>query len=211
MNTAPDIQDISIPVGSLRVRMHVPLSAHDPSERISFWWGITSAAIALARHIEGSEEVAGQSVAELGCGLGLPGITAAMLGAHVTFTDYVPDALESARHNARINSVSEDSTTFRTCDWENPGQLGSFTLVMGSEVVYDYFFHGSLAGLLERIVAPQGRIILADRPRLCVQRFLGRMTQRGFACSETRERVMLECFPDQEVSLFTLKRAGNHS
>jgi len=206
MNAARELRPLSIPVGALSVRMQVPLGAEDPGERISYWWGLTSSAVALARHIEARERVEGQSVAELGCGLGLPGIAAALLGAHVTFTDYVHDALEVARNNALANGLTQERTSFRIWDWENPGQPGTFGLVIGSEVVYDYFFHGSLVGLLERILEPEGRIILADRTRLCVQRFLGRMTRRGFTCSENRGRVILEVFPEQEISIFTLKR-----
>ena len=84
------VDEISIPIGSLDVRMLAPRRREESDSRISFWWGITSAAIALARHMEARGSLRGQRVVELGCGLGLAGITAGLLGADVLFTDYVP-------------------------------------------------------------------------------------------------------------------------
>ncbi len=108
--------------------------------------------------------------------------------------------------NSLLNGLTEPAASYRVLDWENPEVHGEFGLVLGSEVVYDYFFHGCLLSLLERLLSPNGRIMLADRKRLCVSRFMGRMISRGFSCEQHTSRVTLEGFPDQEVTVFTLSR-----
>jgi predicted nicotinamide N-methyase len=201
-----EAEGIVIPVGPLSVRMSAPVAAEEIPGRLTFWWGITSAAVALARYLESSGELSGESALELGCGTGLAGVTAGLLGAHVTFTDYVEDALGFARTNSRLNGLSDAVTGYRLLDWENPANCGTFSLVLGAEVVYDYFFHGCLQALLERVLSPNGRVMLADRKRLCVSRFIGRMLGRGFICEQTDSRVSLPGFPDQEITIFTLRR-----
>ena len=146
--------------------MLAPRSREESDSRISFWWGVTSAAIALGRHMEAHGSSHGQRVVELGCGLGLAGITAGLLGADVLFTDYVPEALDFARQNAELNGLTGQTIKTALLDWEDPGKMEPFNIVLGSEILYDYFFHGSLFKLLQSILEPGGTIILADRKRL---------------------------------------------
>jgi predicted nicotinamide N-methyase len=200
-------QEILVPVGDLEIRLRAPCSAEDPSDRISLWWGITSAAVVLARHMEAQGPLAGTSLLELGCGLGLPGIVAALRGTRVTFTDYVPEALGFAQENCRINGLTEDQATFRMLDWEHPEPMDPFDWVIGSEIMYDYFFHGALTNLLCRLVKTEGTVILSDRKRLCISRFIGRARGKSFTCQEILSRAGLPDFPDQEISLFTLRPA----
>ena len=202
------IEEITVPVGEMRIRMIAPQDEEDSSSRITFWWGITSAAVALARHIEcHSEGFSGKRVIELGCGLGLAGITAGLVGANVLFTDYVPRALEFVDRNARLNGLGNGAFRTALLDWENPDIFQKFDVVFGSEIVYDYFFHGSLIRLLRQILKPDGTLLIADRKRLCVSRFMGRMIAAGFSCREVIDRVVLSGFPDQEISIFRLRMA----
>ncbi|MGD9819329.1 MAG: methyltransferase, partial [Desulfomonilaceae bacterium] len=127
-------------IGSLNVKMVLPGSQPESNDRISFWWGLTTSAVALARYIESELNVSGKDVLELGAGVGLPGLVACLKGAKVTFSDYVEKALDTARSNAVANGAKNDNITFLTMDWESPGQLGTFDIIIGAEIVYDYFF-----------------------------------------------------------------------
>jgi predicted nicotinamide N-methyase len=153
------------------------------------------------------DELVGKRVLELGCGLGLAGITAGLMGAEILFTDYVQEALEFAERNAGVNGLPAENSRFRILDWERVGDLEAFDLILGSEIVYDYFFHGSLISLLRRAVAARGVVLLADRKRLCVSRFVGRLHDAGFLCSETVSEVRVSGFPTQEITVFSLRRA----
>jgi predicted nicotinamide N-methyase len=203
----PAVDELSIPIGDLRVIMRAPRHRNECSERISFWWGITSAAVALSQHLAAMGNLTGYRAIELGCGLGLTGLTAGMLGARVSLTDSVPEAIEFARQNARLNGLDEERACCELLDWERPGDLPPFSLILGSEILYDYFFHGSLISLFRCILAPGGTILLADRPRLAISRFIGRMRGADFSCREIRTRVNLHPFPPQEISIFALATA----
>ncbi|KAJ8612515.1 hypothetical protein CTAYLR_003709 [Chrysophaeum taylorii] len=60
----------------------------------------------LSRYLE-ANPVTGR-VVELGAGTGLPGLTAAKLGARVTLTDQDPQVLELLRHNVQVNGLDVD-------------------------------------------------------------------------------------------------------
>jgi len=164
--------------------------------------------VALSRHLNSLHSCAKKRTIELGCGLGLAGITAGLSGAKILFTDYVSEALHLAAENCQLNHLKEDQTDFQVLDWETPHEVGQFDLILGAEIVYDYFFHGSLISLIDRILAPDGVLILADRKRLVVSRFLGRMIEAGFDCTEAQTLIRLKGFPEREISIFEIKRHG---
>jgi predicted nicotinamide N-methyase len=200
----------SIFIGRRRWRLPAagPTAADEASPRISFWWSLTASALALARYLEGRGSLSGQRAIELGCGLGLAGATAASLGAEATFTDASPAAVESARELCELNGIEAD-VAFETLDWQRaPAHPGRFDLVLGSEVLYDYGSHCDLLQLIRALAAPEGYVILADRKRLVVSRFLGRMIDAGFACDEALVRADLPGTEPQPVSVFVLRRLG---
>ena len=198
--------EVTIPVGHLNVQMMTPQVMEDPGERISQWWGITSSAVALSEYLASIGDLSGQRVIELGCGLGLAGITAGMLGADVLFTDSVPEALEVAKVNTAINGLDPNRTEFRIVDWEQPTDLPLFSMIIGAEILYDYFVHGPLISLVRAILAPRGTIVFADRKRLVVSRFLGRLAGFGFSCREIETEAGAPGFPAGPVSVFILTR-----
>lgn len=198
--------EMLLTVGTLPLRLLIPGVREESSERISFWWHVTPAAIALAGHLAEKGNLSGIQVIELGCGLGLPGITAAMLGANVLFTDCVPEALEFAESNARLNGISAGVADFRILDWEDTRNLPLFDIVLGSEILYDYFYHNPLLKLLDRVLKADGVIYLADRKRLVVSRIIGRLRDAGFMASERTVTVELDSFPSQEIQIFQATR-----
>lgn len=200
--------DIIVPVREFRIRLGPPSTETEPSDRLTFWWSVTSSALALSQSLCAMGSLSGQRVLELGCGPGLGGITAGLLGAEVTFSDYLPQALGLAESNARLNRLDRRQANFRILDWDNPGELESFDLIIGSEILYDYFFHGSLISLFKRAARDSGRVVLADRKRLAVERFVGRLKQHGFVSREENVHIRTAGFPEQEISVFTFARPG---
>jgi predicted nicotinamide N-methyase len=188
------------------VRLLVPAPREDHGEWITYWWEVSSSAVALAHHLITRADLSGLQVTELGCGLGLCGLAAALAGAHVLFTDREHESVERALKNARLNGVPDDRIHGLTVDWDAPGDPPRSDMIIGAEILYEYYFHGGLLDLCDRSLVPHGSVVLADRKRLAVDRFLGRMTTRGFSCVESVVRVDKPGFPKQEVSLFTLRR-----
>jgi predicted nicotinamide N-methyase len=197
------MNELDLTLAGREIRLAAPEGmSDDPEGRIYFWWGLTGSAILLAEHITGLGDLARKRVVELGCGLGLPGLAAGLGGAEVTFTDIKKDALDFARRNCVANGLSVDRTAFELLDWESPSLEDRYDLVVGAEIVYDYFMHDSLLGLLSGLLAPGGTILLADRKRLVVDRFMGRLHGEGFEISRHDRKIPLPGEETQTVSLY---------
>ena len=199
-------QVFNLSVGDLTIVLSAPLQRYESADRISFWWGVTTSALALARFIAAGYDVRDKTLLELGSGVGLSGLVAAMKGARVTFSDYVPEALHTARLNAIANGVHDKDTEFKILDWEFPSLQGNFDVIIGSEILYEYFFHNSLADLILSALKEDGVLLLADRHRMVVDRFIGRLIRKGLACQKLSCLVDDHGFPQQEVTVYILQR-----
>ncbi|MFH0957140.1 MAG: methyltransferase domain-containing protein [Pseudomonadota bacterium] len=195
-----------IKLGNCNIILNAPDNVDESEDRISLWWGLTTSSIDLAERIVCQENLSGEKVLELGSGIGLTGIAALIRGAAVTFSDFLPEALETVFNNVNINGLSSQKVSFLVLDWEDPVGVPQFDLILGAEIVYDYFSHGSLIKLMEKALAPNGRILLADRDRLVVTRFVGRLLSKGFVCKKQVSLVHIKGFPKQEITIFEIKR-----
>ena len=169
------------------------LDAIDPAtfaldERLPFWAELWPSSIALARFCLERCPVAGRTVLELGCGLGVAGIAAALAGASVTMTDYEEDALAFARWNVSQNpgdGIPGGSVSIRHLDWREPGSPGVFDLIIGSDIIYDRRHSGPLLDLFDRHLAPDGTAVLTDPGREAGREFIESARRRGFTVAST--------------------------
>jgi predicted nicotinamide N-methyase len=141
-------------------------------EFLPYWAELWPSAMALARVIA-RRPLTGRRVIELGCGLGLPAIAAALAGGRVLATDWSPASVAMTARNARHNGVALDAAVFR---WDAPPErLGlPWPLVIASDVLYEARNVPSLLELLPRLAAAGGEVWLADPGRTPAERFLER-------------------------------------
>lgn len=150
------------------------------------------AAEALAQFlVDHPQMIQGKKVLELGCGLGVPSLVAAHLGAKVLATDYHPDVEGFLARNCRHSSVE---VPYQRLNWRaaEAGLIGQFEVVMGSDVLYESKHAGEVAAGLIRFMAPGGKILLSDPGRNYVRAFLESMDAAGFKCrahGETQFKV----------------------
>jgi predicted nicotinamide N-methyase len=139
-------------------------------EFLPYWAELWPSALALARVIA-RRPLTGRRVIELGCGLGLPAIAAALAGGRVLATDWSPDSVAMTVRNARRNEVALDAEVFR---WDGPPEaLGPpWPLVIASDVLYEERNVAALLDLLPRLAAARGEVWLADPGRAPAARFL---------------------------------------
>lgn len=134
----------------------------------------------------------GKRVLELGCGLALPSLAAARLGAaECVATDFHPDIPAFLEENLRLNAVPEGRVRYLRVDWREPeairaslgaGALGRFDWVLASDVLYEAAQAQALAEAVELFTAPGGaRILIADPGRPYLQAFCDEMRKRGYA------------------------------
>jgi predicted nicotinamide N-methyase len=189
-----------VPVGGERIAVwrvadlarHVDrnrlLAGDDPPEP-PYWAHLWSGAQVLAEAIPRGR----RTVLELGCGLGLPGLTAARWGARVTFVDRVPRALAFVRASAATNGLGPVDLV--AADFTGAALRGRFDLVLAAEVLYDPAAFGAIADALARRIAPRGRALLTDAGRTDTRAFYTALDAAGLSYAVTEHAVREERLP----------------
>jgi predicted nicotinamide N-methyase len=143
-------------------------AAFEQEEFLPYWADLWPSALALARAVA-VRSLGGRRVVELGCGLGLPSIVAALGGARVLATDWSADAVAMTADNAERNGARVDTLV---CSWSEPGPIaarGPFDLVLASDVLYEARDVDLLLAALPRL---GGEAWIADPGRSPAERFL---------------------------------------
>lgn len=144
--------------------------AFEHEEFLPYWAELWPSGRALAE-IVCERDVAGLRVVELGCGLGLPSLVAALGGADVLATDWSPDAIELLRTNAEGNGAALEA---EVVGWAAPEALverAPFDLVLASDVLYERRNADELLDLLPKL---GGEVLVADPSRPFTKSFLER-------------------------------------
>ncbi|UCF64201.1 MAG: methyltransferase domain-containing protein [bacterium] len=148
-------------------------------ERLPYWAELWPASIALSEFIiENDNLVSGKNALELGCGVGLAGLTAAMYGAFVTISDYQPDALRISELNWLLNL--DRSPTSILMDWRNPILDEKFDIIIASDVVYEKRYFEVLINVFNHTLKPDGHIILSEPNRTIAMDFFKMLTEEGY-------------------------------
>lgn len=153
-------------------------------DEIPYYAILWPAARGLAEHLwRHADELAGRRVIELGCGLGLPSILAAKLGAQVLATDFHPETGKWFLHNAGLNQVE---AIYMTLDWnallssEQGPRYHPAPLVIGSDLVYERRHIPALVCAIDALCAPGGEAIISDPGRDNLDLFVAGMERSGW-------------------------------
>jgi predicted nicotinamide N-methyase len=143
----------------------------DRDELLPYWAELWSSAVALADDVA-RRSLRGAHVLELGCGLGLPSIAAALAGGRVLATDWSAEAVRATAENAERNEVRLETAVVA---WGEPLPIverAPWRFVLASDVLYERRNVELLLELLPRLVDATGEVLLADPGRLPAERFL---------------------------------------
>jgi len=141
-------------------------SAFEQEEFLPYWAELWPSSVALAREVD-RRPLEGARVIELGCGLGLPSIAAALGGADVLATDWSAEALRFTERNAALNGAVLGTARVA---WAEPELVGGpFDLVLAADVLYERRNVGQLLSLLPRLA---DEALLADPGRPALPAFL---------------------------------------
>jgi predicted nicotinamide N-methyase len=143
--------------------------AHDRDEYMPYWADIWPASRMLAKAI-GREDWSAYPKAgdklealELGCGLGIPGLTALACGLQVTFTDYDRTAVKFAANNARRNKLYDFKAL--PLDWRHPPADLKVPVILGADLTYETRNIDPLVKLIKQVLLPGGVCLLTDQDR----------------------------------------------
>jgi len=174
---------IALPVGEIALARPRDVEAllteegFEHEEFLPYWAELWSSSVALA-HDVARRSLRGAHVLELGCGLGLPSIAAALAGGRVLATDWSPEAVQATAENARRNEVELETAVV---DWARPDTIverAPWRFVLASDVLYERRNVTALLELLPRLVDQTGEVLLADPQRGPAKRFLEGAVER---------------------------------
>jgi predicted nicotinamide N-methyase len=185
-----DVVEEAVALGGPTLRMLRPrdgdaildelLAEDDPEEeRLPFWTQLWPSGTALARAVAG-RPLAGRRVLELGCGLGLVSVAAALAGGEVLAVDRSPEAVTFTAANAARNGASLRTLV---CAFDQPEPLlaeAPWDLVLAADVLYEQRNVPVLLWLLPRLVGPGGEAWLADPGRNGLETFLSGAEAAGW-------------------------------
>jgi predicted nicotinamide N-methyase len=145
-------------------------AAFGEDEFLPYWAELWPSGFALAEAVAGLE-MRGLRVLELGAGLGLPSLAAALGGADVLATDWAEDAVALLRANAARNGIALRAERVR---WDDPEPLlreAPWELVLAADLLYE---HRNAEQLLELLPRLGGDVLLAEPGRPFAHAFLAR-------------------------------------
>ena len=171
---------IDRPAHSDRLFDHPWVRAAYAADRYApYWTQLWPSARMLAKVIVRENWPAGAGpVLEIGCGLGLAGIAALARGLEVVFSDVDQTALEFAAGNARLNGFQ----AFRTLllDFRCPPSDEKYSVVIGSDLMYEEQMVDPLVGLLRSVLAPGGVCLITDPDRAPARVFRWKLGEAGY-------------------------------
>jgi predicted nicotinamide N-methyase len=151
------------------------------------------AGIGLGQYLS-TYDVKNKSVLEIGCGLALPSFVVTRAGGNIIATDFHADVPLFLSVNQTKNNLSFN---YRVMNWRDEIErtktdLGTFDLVIGSDILYESQHPKEVASALIAFLKPGGKIILADPGRAYIQQFITAMKELGYKENLTTQTVKAE-------------------
>jgi predicted nicotinamide N-methyase len=173
-------------------------------ERLPYWAELWPSSTILANFISNNNITAARGI-ELGCGIGLVSTAASFAGHTMLATDYYEEALQFTRANSYRNLGRAIET--RLVDWRHlPDDLGTFELVLASDVLYESSYATLVSNVINKVLAPGGRAYIADPGRVAVSSFLDACEQVDLRVIEKLDRPYLAGEVRQTISVYELTR-----
>lgn len=175
-------------------------------EHCPYFGVMWEAGIGLSQYLT-KDMCAGKRILEIGCGLALPSFVATRFGGDVIATDFHADVPIFIDINKKKNGIDFD---YQVMNWRSEiertkNTLGTFDLVLGSDILYESQHSLEVAKALIAFLNPGGKIILADPGRAYIQKFVTTMKELGYPEKFTTQKIAAELTAkkvEREVYLF---------
>ncbi len=170
-----------------------------------FWVRLWEASDVLGNWFASQKLPPETRILELGCGLGVPGLIAAANGCKVVLSDYEDIILDFARVNVAASGIKPENIDFQLLNWFEPGEIDSYDLIIGAEIVFREDFFQPLLNIMKKALKPGGVIILAhDVRRKSLYPFL-QQASKQYNISAQRKKIRNHSGEIREIILNRLK------
>lgn len=127
-------------------------------------FGVVWDASRVLAELMATHEVEGLRVLEMGSGIGLASLVLNRRGADITGTDRHPRAEDFLARNVVLNG--DTPIPFERTGWgDGDDTLGTFDLLIGSDLLYEPAHPALLAGFIDRHARPRCAVVMVDGGR----------------------------------------------
>lgn len=181
----------------VRGRRSVGTDRNERPLRMPYWAAVWESAAALGELLQqnlGSTQAGlkGQSVLDLGCGMGLAGMVALSMGARVMMADYETDALLLAQ----VNGLAwPGRARVRRIDWNQDRLDESFDLIIGSDVLYERAQWEGFERFVRTHVRQGGCVWIGEPGRPGAATFPDFARERGWRIEQTTHKLPIREVP----------------
>jgi predicted nicotinamide N-methyase len=148
----------------------------------SVWslFGVLWPAGQVLAHLVSKKETKNLRILEVGCGVALPSHVLNSRGDNIVATDYHPMTSIFLDKNSKLNERPD--IPYFLCDWEgeNP-ELGTFDLIIGSDILYQQDHCNLLAKFIDSHANPLCEVIIVDPGRGRKNKLTNQMLTNGFS------------------------------
>jgi len=189
-----DVNNIDIHVRSLRDKQQFsdPLGEAEALGISSAQWslfGVVWESSTVLADLMSNFDIHNKRILEVGCGMALSSLLLNARHADITATDYHPEAAEFLIENVKLNNGKK--IPFLRTNWTNlEDGLGTFDLIIGSDLLYEKDHIRYLSEFLNRHAKKSCEIIIVDPGRAQHAAFSKEMIGYGFNHSQKRVEKM---------------------
>eukprot|EP00026_Physarum_polycephalum_P017676 Phypoly_transcript_18981.p1 GENE.Phypoly_transcript_18981~~Phypoly_transcript_18981.p1 ORF type:complete len:241 (+),score=22.09 Phypoly_transcript_18981:46-723(+) len=181
---------------------------------------IWDAGFVLSKYLEShyADKLRGTKAIEVGSGTGIAGITAGLLGAHVTLTDGFDSVLPLLSEN--VDSIFSESHScsipiVKKLEWGNEAQQnnilaehGPFTYILCADLVYTKAAYEPLISTLRALCTPNiTTILFAHKKRYDTEDLFFELASQYFVFTREPQSMLHDDYQTADIYLFhvTLK------
>jgi predicted nicotinamide N-methyase len=156
-------------------------------EYMPYWAQPWPASVLLAEAVLSGPPGEGRAAVEIGCGIGLVSIAAAMRDWSVVATDYDPEAIAFARLNAERSGVRLHDA--RVLDYREPSSE-QYDLIVASDLLYERKKAEPVARWIASALKPDGVAFVSDPNRTAADGFDKELVRSRLAARVDRVETM---------------------
>lgn len=124
-----------------------------------------------------------KEILEIGCGLALPSLLLAKMGANILATDLHPDVPVFLEKNCERNNIV--NLGYEKIDWRT-WREEKFSLILASDVIYESTQSDSLLNFFDDVLLPKGEAWICDPGRPYWETFANAARVRGYFVQDSR-------------------------
>lgn len=145
-----------------------------------YWAYLWPGAFLLAEAVGRAGWEPGLTALEIGCGLGLAGLSALSAGVErVVFTDYDEAPLGFVARSAAENGFGPGRWATRRLDWRDLPPDERYPVILGADVLYERRLVPLVAGVIARMLEPGGEAWVAGPYRVATEELPAALARLG--------------------------------